>query len=194
MVIQVSSNIREVKRTLKGWERDQVPFAASLALNNVAFETREFTVNKLWPNSFPRARNRRFPSVMFRVRKSNKRRLRAELFDRLNVPWIDAHIEGGSFTDRTIPTEKIGRTATGRIRRNQLPRQLRNSFKADLTGRGEAVWQRTGQGLRLMYVDKDAVTVRPVFPFFRAGDRFASSRWARAFQRAIDRALRTARR
>ncbi len=193
MPVQFSSNIRAVRRTLKSWQRNQVPFAASLALNDVAFQTREFTINRLWPNSFPRAKNRRFPGVMFRVQKASKRRLQSALFDRLNIEWIDAHIEGGAFTDRTIPTDKVKRTANGKIRRNQLPFNIPNSFKADRTGRGEAVWQETRQGLKLMYVDKGSVTIKPVFPFYRAGEQFARTRLDRAFEKAIDKALRTAR-
>lgn len=194
MPVEFSSNIRAVRKTLKTWQRDQVPFAASLAMNEVAFETRKFTIEKLWPNSFPRAKNRRFPSVMFRVQKASKRRLQSAVFDRLNIPWIDAHIEGGTFQDRTIPTDKIRRTASGKIRRNQLPFNIPNSFKEDRVGRGEAVWQRVRGRLKLMYVDKQSVNVRPVFPFYRAGERFAASRFNKAFERGIERALRTSKR
>lgn len=198
-MLRVRGDIKAAVRSLSRLQRRQVPFAASVALNDVAFDTRTHIITRIWPNSFPQARNRRFPAALFRVRKSHKRRLRAEVFQALDRDYVDIHVTGGTRTPKrgrhlAVPVQARA-TASGRIRSADLPRNLRGGFVADMRGRGPALWAPQGRSgrLRLMYVLKTAVPNRARFPFVRLGERFAATRWPLAFERAMRRALRTAR-
>ncbi len=178
-------------------QRRQVPFAASIALNDVAFEVRKFVVNKLYPNAFPRAHNKRFPGVAFRVEKSTKRRLRSAVFDRLNRHFFDNHIRGVakrpfSSSALAVPVG-VQRLASGKISKARRPEAIKNSFVHDF-GRGPAVWQRMrNKRLKLLYTLEQSTPVRRSFPFFKAGEQKAAQVWPRAFRRGIERALKTAR-
>lgn len=198
MVLKVSSNIKETERTLQRWQRRQIPFAASLALNNTAFVTRKYVVERLWPNAFPRARNKRFPGVMFRVQKSTKRRLQSQVFDRLDRAFVDNHIEGRPkrpFRSSALAVPiNVKRTASGKISARRQPENIPNSFERDY-GRGPAIWQRQRNGkLKLMYSLKQQTPVRASFQFYRLGLRRADQAWRQEFPKAIQRALSTARR
>lgn len=198
MVVKVRDNIRDTRRTLKRWQRRQIPFAASLALNNTAFVVRKFIVQRLWPDAFPRARNRRLPGVMFRVQKARKTRLQSQVFDRLARDFVDHHIEGRPkrpfrSSHLAVPIN-VKRLASGKISAARRPESLPNSFEADF-GRGPAIWQRQRNNrLKLMYSLKSQTPVRASFHFFRLGLRRGEQAWPREFEKAIARALRTARR
>ena len=207
--ITVSHNIKHVSRAFTSIERKQIPFAIHLALNDTAFATRSFIVKRLWPNSFPAAKNKRFPGVAFRVdRSKNKRDLNAAVFDRLNRAFIPHHIMGNpKFAFHggllAIPTENVRRTATGKVPKRSQPRNLKHAFRHDF-GKGEAIWQRVkpgsnranakGRGLKLMYVLKDTADIDRVFPFFKKGGEFAEKSFPKKFKLAMKKALRGARR
>ena len=196
--MRVRTDIKKTMRTLNRMQRNQIPFAASKALNDTAFEVRRFVVGPLWNRSFPQSRNKRFPHVAFRVKRASKRNLRSEVFDRLNRFFLPLHITGQDKRARggrlAIPnTQHVRRTATGRIPKRQQPANLPNSFVADM-GRGDALYQRQRDGsVKLMYVLRDTSRIDARFPFFRLGYAKGRQVWPRMMDRALRLALRTAR-
>ena len=198
MVMRVSTDIKNTMRQLNRMQRNQVPFAASKALNDTAFDVRRFVVGPLWNRSFPQSRNKRFPHVIFRVRRAKKRDLRSEVFDRLDRYFLPLHIAGRDKTARggrlAIPnTRHITRTATGRIPKRVQPANLPNSFVED-RGRGPALWQRQRDGsVRLMYYLRSTSRIIARFPFFRLGYAKGRQVWSKNMDRALRFALRTAR-
>lgn len=197
MPISVRHNIRDVRRSLSRVQRKQVPFAAAMALTNTAHTVRKHIVGTLWPNAFPRASNKRFPSVAFRVQRATKRRLQSAVYDRLGRHFIEHHITGEDkrpFTGSAlaVPIE-ARRTASGRIRKADQPGGG-GTFRANLGGAGEAIWRRGRQGLQLLYVLKGRTRVDRRFPFYRAGEARARTAFAREFDKSMRRALATARR
>lgn len=202
-MLVVSSDIKRTKRKLRYWQRDQVPFAASVALNNTAFDTKKFVAGPLWKNAFPRAKKAQFPQAMFRVDKASKRRLRAVLGDLSNRSQIiDHNIEGGIRTPQRSSAilapgrfVESKRTAGGKISKRFSPATVKGAFVAP-TKTGEGIWQRTGRGgktLRFLYSINPSTSQPVKFPFYKAGIRYAGTRWGRNFERAIDLALNSAR-
>lgn len=195
--LNVSADVRKAKRQLSRIERRQVPFATSLALNDTAFQVRKFIVSTVYPNAFPRARNKRFANVAFRVRKSTKRNLVAHVYDRLDRYFLDHHIRGRAKRPRgssalLIPVN-ARRTATGRIRKADTAQGAGGTFVADLQGKGPAIYRRRKGRLVMLFTMKQSTPVRPRFDFYRLGIRRAQQAWPRAFDKAMKRALRTAR-
>ena len=199
--VQLEDNVAAVRRQLTNIERRQIPFALSLALNNTAFATRRFVIEKLYPRAFPHARNRAYPRTTFRVDRATKSRPEASVFDRLMRGFLEHHIEGRPKRPRgkklAVPGRKIKRTNSGKIPNARKPRNLKNAFIADLEGRGPAVWQEFGpksdRQLRFMYSLEDSTPVSRTFHFHREGERFARRIFPGELARAMTRALGSAR-
>lgn len=195
MPVRLRTDLKKLTRTLTRWERKQVPFAISLALNDVAFIYRKYTVNTGYPNAFPRARNKRFANAAFRVQLAKKRDLRSAVYDRLDRSFLTNHITGRSkrpFKSSALAVPvNAQRTATGRTRKRDAP-TAPGTFVAD-RGRGPAVWRVKRGGLQLLYVLKQRTPINSRFRFYEIGAARARQELPRAFQRAIRRALATAR-
>jgi hypothetical protein len=199
MVLRVKADIDKMRGQLTRMQRQQIPYAASVALNTVAFDTRQDIIKRVWPQSFRGMRNPRFPSVLFRVDKASKGRLSSAVYQDLPRDWVQLHITGGirrpiRASTRAVPVG-ARRTATGRIRSADKPRTIKGGFITDLRGRGPALWKKLGKDrLQLMFVLRPSVNQRRIFPFYKEGYRYAERRWPGAFSQAVERALRTARR
>ena len=188
-------------RKLSATAARQVPFATSLALNKTAHSVRKNTVERVYPQSFD-VKNKSFARAAFRVQNSNKRNLRARVFDRLGRPWLETQIRGGQkrpiSSSRLAVPINVRRLASGRISKRNQARNLPRSFVRDFgRGRGPAVWQRVGRGkrqrLRLAYELEPSVRIRPAFPFYREAERVTQAQFPRQFDAAMRRALATAR-
>ena len=73
---------------------DQIPYAASRALNKAAFETRRTLVNETWPQSVQQRRSN-YPSVVLHVDESTKHDLTVKIVEQANMSSLAAHAEGG---------------------------------------------------------------------------------------------------
>ncbi|MEM7217720.1 MAG: hypothetical protein AAF515_05105 [Pseudomonadota bacterium] len=197
--VRVSSNVRRVRKGMSRWARRVLPEATRNALNDTAFELRNYIVRTLYPRSFPQARNKRFAGVAFRVEKATKSRQRASVFDRLDRVIFDRHIRGERkrpFKGSAIAVPvNAKRTASGKIRAADQPgRNPERTFVADLRGRGRAIWRRKGrrgsERLELLFVLKDSTPQTAKFPFFRQGIAFVRRRFPRIFERETGRSLK----
>jgi hypothetical protein len=197
ITLDVRSNIDAVVRRFDGSVRDQVPFAASVALNDTAFAVRRHIVDRTFPAAFD-LRNRRWPGVAMRVERATKQHPTAMVFDRLARASLELHAKGGTKTPRgrnlAVPAG-VRRGTSGVIRSNR-PGALRADpkvFVADLTGRGPAIWKRTARGLKLLYVLTPRAPIRRAFPFYEDAGRLARELFDRNFRRALARAVATRR-
>lgn len=196
VAISVKHDLDKLQRTLKYWEKKQVPFAASQALNDLAFLIRNDTVKVLWPRSV-QVKQKNFARAAFRVQKANKRRLTSAVYDSLNRQVFRRQIDGGirlpySSTHLAIPTRNA-LTASGRIKKVA---QLGSPklFKMALRKRNEpGLWIRNSKGLKLMYTLELRANVKKAFPFFEFGKRTAAIHWSWFMDRRLKVALKTAR-
>jgi len=207
MVMRVSADIKGAKRSLSRMERSIVPKAARNALNDTAFEVRTFVVQTLWPKSFPKRRNSRFPGVYFRVtRRAATRALIAEVGEnpKTRRGFVALQIKGGPKIPHgrhiAVPTREVKMTQRGPSKA-QRPAALlqagRGGFIADMVGRGPGIWVRAKKGrskapgkLSLMYVLEPTVHIDAAFPFFRLGYAKGRQAWPKHFNRELQHAIK----
>lgn len=201
--MKVEHNLREFLRGLNDVEQQQVPFAGALALTRTAAAIQGRVRGEL-PKRFI-LRNS-WVSKGIRTTKATKRHLEATVYSR--DEFMLQHERGGTKTPRsgahlTIP-RGIRSGDREIVRRNKRPNALRGKpdvFKATIRGR-LGLWQRVGpkkrgkyrRGIKLLYVFKPAVPLRPRFGFVATGEVVAARQWPTQFRDAFEYAMRTARR
>jgi hypothetical protein len=162
----------ERKAAALGAALDQVPYALSVALNTAAENTRNLLVQDTWP-SHVKQRNTGFMQYALRREFATKNNLRAAIYDRTGKDYIKRLDTGGTKQARkanlAIPTSNV-RVGSHGVVQSQRPRNLTNTFVADMKGRGPAVWKRIdgkkkGKRLKLMYVLKPSVQIGAMVPF-----------------------------
>jgi hypothetical protein len=176
----------------------QIPFAASLALNDVAFDIRKEIVEKTYPRSFE-VRNKSFPKTAFRVKKANKRKLEALIYDRTESQWLSRQAFGGIKRAQgggrlAIPTYAVKRTATGRVRALDTPTKLLNT-KGFKVGKGvrQSIMKPVAGRVVPYYRLRKQARIPARFPFYDASHRVARHTYPKAMQRRLRWAIRTAR-
>ena len=201
MDLDVRAHVRGATRYLGFVHRRQIPFATSMALNDTAFQVRKRIVERTYPRAF-NVRNRRFPDIAFRVRKASKRKLRASVYDRLGRASLGLHAEGGTKRPRgrhlAVPGSNVKRTATGKVGKARQPRTVLSRGKAFKVrrGRGEMIFERIGskgKKLKLLYVLTPSARNDKRFPFHKDAMSTATRAFPRNFDRALARAIATAR-
>ena len=200
MQLSIQSDIDKAIKHL-GVMKKQVPFAASVAMNETVTK-----IQQVEQAAMSRELDRPRPATIkgIRVARSNKRNLRAAVFV---IPAID----------RFIRYQVVGGTRLPENKAVSVPVQIRLNKYGNISGRRQGklakllarpdtfsgtikgvsgIYQRVGRGkrfLKLLVAYEDSVTYRPRFHFYDHADRTARRVWARTFNRAIRRAIRTAR-
>jgi len=202
-VVSIKGDFKKAGRYLDKMHRRQIPFATSLAINRTAnrikaFEKRRIKVDIEFPTS---------PVVnSIRVKPSTKRNLVGKVFI---IPAIASFmryaIEGGTRGPRGsvefIPVNlRLNRQGNIPGRRTGKVGKLidkPNTFVATINGT-TGLWQR-GRGrrrnkeLKLIGFYGNRTRYSKRFPFYRYAQRTTNSHWKREFNKAIARALKTAR-
>lgn len=151
MQIRIDSDIKLFRKQLNNFQKKQLPFAAANAITSTLFQVKTYVINTTWPAAVT-VRNKRFLNAALRVRKANKKRLRAggSLYDRLNRDLLSLQAEGG--TKRPVSGRNIAipvnvkRLKSGKISLKKRPRNIPDSFVTNLRNKGPAVWQRLKTG------------------------------------------------
>ena len=215
--INVKSNIADVSRGLSRVHRKQIPFAASRALNDVAFEAgpKGKVLADKADKTFQGGATR-FTQRGFKVKKSTKRDLTAIVFvDEAQAKYMRFQIRGGTrFPLRNalmISTDKTRLNRFGNITPATYKQMINNRtkyFKGVPKGKSgqnyEGIWERYGrnkrypggQRIRMVarYIDK--AQYRPLFPFGETVEGVVFSQQsgiAVRFRKRLAEALRTAR-
>lgn len=200
-MVTVNIALERLPRALRNYG-DQIPFAASNALNNVAFGARRYIQNELLPNNLT-LRNKHTQRGI-RVNKSNKNTLRAEVgsidyyserqvvgsLERPNAGFV---VDGKRYL--LIPNPKR-RTPSGRLRK--IPKSASKPF-AVKTDKGDlvlvvrkAIKRRTNNLIPLgILVDRKRYSTKVNWDV--EVDRFITKEWDREFRLQMVRAARSAR-
>lgn len=191
--------IRRFQKTLKAWATDQIPFATAFALTKTAQDARDHVREKLGASFRIRNKGLRNGISFLPARKRAKP---IEAFVHLR-PWAEFlryHALGGVKRARgssrlAVPTSRVRRTTSGRIRKAYLPRVLRDRRDlAKLTLRREGQILLTSKRRAGLYFTlKRSVRIKPRWPYFKQIEQTVARRLAVHFDRALTRALRTAR-
>lgn len=132
----------------------------------------------------------------FRVDPAKKTRLRAEVYTKAH--WLFDHVQGGvrsGSSRRAVPkSPSIRRTQTGSIRLPDRPPRVKGGFTIGLSGGKSLLLRRVRrEKAELMYLLIPRARIKKRFYFYETGLATAKKTGRRNFQKALDRAIRTAR-
>lgn len=190
--------------------RKQMPFAASLGVNNLAKEAQADTAHRLLPSVF----TLRTPWYLsgtrygFNIKFSKKTDNPIQSILGSAADWLKLQEEGGEKTPTTasslsLPTDQSQPNKTDVLKKNIRPKALFESGKAFVIKKanGEEVLmirkgkdklgKRTGN-LRAMYLFKKSGNVRAKLGFVEAETALVNSRYDIVMNQALLRALETA--
>ncbi len=195
MKISVRSNVKEASAQLSRIKRNQIAFASAVALTKTA----EFTAvnlnndtRKYFQNPTP------FTQRAFRFKRATKRNQTALVFAApIQDEYLRFAVFGGTRRPRGralvlpvgIRLNRYGNIARGRVRR-LLAR--RDTFSGTIRGVA-GIWQRTRKGLKLLIAYEEQARYEKRFPVLRLTEQYVARAFPPFFDRALKRALATAR-
>ena len=193
MEINIKPEVDKARRYLTRFERNQLPYATSRALNDTAVTSLKAVQSQMKRN-FDNPRPSTIKGV--RVQRSHKTKLTAVVYvaDYL-TDSLKYQIEGGTRRARrkalAIPVG-LKTNRYGNIPRGKLTKLINdpNTFVGEIEG-VPGIWDRkTG---RLLVYWNPTAQYRPRLPFYRIVKGVVKSRFDRNFRRHLKEAIRTAR-
>lgn len=153
----------------------QMSYAISLALNRANENARQLLIQQTWPRSIKQRNPNYIRLALQRGPPALKSDLRVSIVDSMAdrvLANLQMHAVGGTKTPKNVA--RLAVPIQANIRRTQSgtsvaqrPINLTNSFVADRSGRGPAIYQRGSDGkIRMMYVLKSSVPVPKQVPFY----------------------------
>lgn len=188
---------RGTERYLKKVRR-QIPFAISSGLTDTAEDIRDAEVKHLLAVFDVRGNwwkeNRRYG---LRYKAARKTKPVAEVYTRAH--WLFDHVHGGTRSEsgkrRGVPkSASIRRTQTGSIRMSDRPLRIPKSYKIPISGGKSLLLRRKQGGMdpELMYLLIPRARIKKRFYFYETAHRTARKVGQKNFDKALDRAIRTA--
>jgi hypothetical protein len=190
-MISIDFDLKPLRAMLIGAQQDQVPFAASKALNDTAFQVRAALQDQM-TKDFDQVTA--FTRAAVQVRKASKRNLVAEVFiEQKRLKYLGVEIKGGN----RFPANKalIIPAQDRKNNRNLRPKLLarKDAFEATINGL-DGIWQRRAGGhVKLLAMYKPKASYKPRFKFYERGRAVARQRFGSNFNNALRFALATAR-
>lgn len=197
-MLHMSVDTRALERRLSGLASKQVPFAAALAINEVAGEIREAE-----PQGLSRDLDRPTPFTkkgMFVARATKRRLVGVVGFKRIQAEYLEAQATGGTRRPKrraiVVPVG-VRLNKYGNMPRKSLVRALAKpgTFSGKVNGvAGIYQKKRTKKGgVKLLAVYKSSVRYKPRLKFQPRARDLASRRIAPAITKHLRRAVQTAR-
>lgn len=194
-------NEREVIKAIEGLAQKQMPFAASLALNETAQDAKNAVTKQIEKKL---DRPTRFTLNAVGVRRASKRNLKATVFIKdIQAEYLQYAIEGGTrkpkdkalVVPRDIRLNKYG-NIPGLRGGKKIAALLNkpNTFMGTIKGQS-GIWQRTNKNkrLKLLLAFEDKIEYRKRLDFHKIVVSVAKNRLQRNLKRALEYAVRTAR-
>ncbi len=196
-MLRTKVSVDDAIRQLNDWEREQIPFAAAMAINDTVAEGRTEAQKGMRRDlkSPPTPWTQR--GILFR--RASKRRLEGALYiEAKRWEYLQYQIEGGTRRPRRrwIMIGLGRRNQYGNIPgwRNKRTRLLARSdhFEGEVRGT-VGIWQRQKRGLKLIVAYRKQARYEPRWRFFHRAERHIENRYPILFRRRMERALETAR-
>lgn len=181
MRIVLKDNIKEITKDLNWMQREQIPFAASKTINELAFEISRKVMPEKADQTFEGTATP-FTKRGFKYTRSDKRNLTAYVFiDEAQAKYMKFMVSGGTrFPNKRailVSTKHSKLNKYGNIPRGTLNNMINDKkkyFKGVPNGKSgsnfEGIWERygrSGDGKKIRMVAKytDDAQYRPLFPF-----------------------------
>lgn len=195
MHLSVASNLRDVERDLSDVGRKQLPFATSLALNEMADELAQEETDRL-----DKALDRPTPFTKraWAVRRSAKRNLTATVYARrIQAAYLSALEDGGERTPTgralVLPAKlrvnKFGNLPRGATKRAVAKPKTFSGTPRGAGGRGPGVFERRGKKLVKLVSYADRAKYRPQLGFEDAARKLVARRFPAKLEAALIRAF-----
>jgi hypothetical protein len=206
MRFSVESNLNELTKRLTRIQKEQVPFATSMALNNVANDVANaitVQMGKYLDNPIPftlKAYQSRPNS--FKGEKATKRKLYADIIPgKIQAEYLKLQIEGGvrlpKQTAILVPTRFAPKNKYGNVPRARRKKLIAGEGGYFTAGQREnktpGIYQRTSEGLRPMAFYVERAEYKPILPIDKIAGGVVKNRFGLRFDQALKRALATAR-
>ena len=207
MEVVIKSNIDQVVKGLSRIQRKQIPFATSVAINDTAFGLQK-EIKRQMPQKLDRPTPWTVSGVL--VRKSKKTDLEAFVYmaGARGLPkesadrnkYIKYQVNGGTRHPKKskipVPSKNMKLNKYGNMPRNRIKSLIarKDVFVGNVKGI-DGIWQRNkdNSGIKLMVGFENTADYRSRLPFNRIGQGYTSSKFTRNFERALARALASAR-
>lgn len=205
MRVNVSADLRRLTASLRNLEREQIPFATSLALNSVAADVANAITDQMEtkldnPTPFT-LKAYQFKPNSFRGQRANKRNLTAVIDPaEIQKAYLKYQIEGGvRFPKQAkifVPTDKAPKNQYGNVSRANRRRFIDSKGKYFTAGTKEGktpgIYLRGEARVEPMafYVDRAEYKVR--LPVQKIAAGVVRSRFERRFREAMARAMSSA--
>jgi hypothetical protein len=196
VAISIKHDLKRIKRQLTAIEKQQLPFAASVAINEAAFQGAQVEKKAIvghidrprpWTKSgihlFKRSHKREWPNLLAQI---------AIKPDRWR--YMRYHVEGGTEPGRHIVPVNIRTNRYGSIGRGKLkkPGTFIRRIKG-VTGVWKVAGGKRNPRLSLLARFHPQATYRKRYPWGEAARKHAARNFSRYFDDAMRKALRTAR-
>lgn len=206
MRFSVQSNLDELSKRLTRVQREQVPFATSMALNTVAGDVaKAITVqmSRYLDNPTPFTQQAyMYRSGKFRGERATKRKLYVDIIPGpKQEAYLRFQIEGGTRTPTgaaiLVPTALAPKNKYGNITKGTRKKFVQASGKLFQAGRREnktpGVYRRVGDRVEPMAFYVERAQYKPIFPIDKIAGGVVKNRFGLRFDQALKRALATAR-
>lgn len=204
MRISVKADLRNLTKQLTYTQREQVPFAASLALNNVAQDVMGEITSQM-PNVLenPTPFTLRAYRMLPRQNRATKGNLTVLIEPaKIQKEYLRYQIEGGtrmpSKAKIFVPTQLAPKNRYGNVSRANRERFIQGKGKYFTAGVRErktpGIYLRTsGDRIEPMAFYVDQARYKAIFPVQEIAKGVVRSKFGRRFDEALKRALATAR-
>lgn len=207
-VIEVQG-IPNIDRALEMMEKfgSQIDFANSKAINLLAEDVRDFTVNTLLPGKLTLRKPWWKPRTRFgvNVQYSNKKNLQGKVFSR--APWLDLQEEGGRKTYAKvqkgkstplvlIPRKDLRQKESRLIPSKLSPKKLLGKMKKKrVFWIGDNLWMRTGKedrAIEPLFFGKTETQVKATLGFVSSAKGIVAKNYDKRWGQALAFAMATA--
>jgi hypothetical protein len=206
MRFSVQNDLDRLSRRLTNIQKEQIPFATSMALNNVAADVANAItaqMDRYLDNPTPftqKAYQSRFNT--FKGDRATKRKLYADIIPgQIQAEYLKFQIEGGIRTPKQsaifVPTQLAPKNKYGNLSRGNRKRFIAGQgqyFSAgEREGKTPGVYKRDRKGAitpMAFYVQQ--ANYKPIFPIDKIAGGVVSNRFGLRFDQALQRALASA--
>jgi hypothetical protein len=199
----IKSNIKEFNKQLLSFEKKQLPFAASKAINDTLKEGRVAIIKHLKSKQKKKSAWWNNKATGINIKYSNKKKLLGIIYTK--IWWGKLQEDGGIKTPKgehilvpTARTPKYARKAGGHVKLLNDPKILRHrgSPIIKLKSGKEGVFKRRGKKrypIDMVYsAPKKARIDKPILHFWAIMDKVFKRRFRKNFIKNLNHALKTA--
>lgn len=206
MRFSVQNDLDRLSRRLNNIQKEQIPFATSMALNNVAADVANAItaqMDRYLDNPTPftqKAYQSRFNT--FKGERATKRKLYADIIPgQIQAEYLKFQIEGGTRTPKQfaifVPTALAPRNKYGNVprgRRRKLIAGEGDFFSAgEREGKTPGIYRRRGNRIEPMAMYVQQAEYKAIFPIDKIAGGVVKNRFGLRFDQALKKAIASAR-